>query len=81
MKKNNMKTPEEKEMIVKRYLNGESATKIADEYKNKYSIKSLCEYMSVSRSSYYKWKYRQEHPTLKMISRQSDIELITKIHK
>ena len=37
--------------------------------------------MSVSRSGYYKWKYRQEHPTLKMISRQSDIDLIRKIHK
>lgn len=36
--------------------------------------------MSVSRSGYYKWKYRQEHPSIKMISRQSDIELITKIH-
>lgn len=29
MKNNNMKTPEEKEEIVKRYLNGESAIKIA----------------------------------------------------
>ena len=36
--------------------------------------------MSVSRSGYYKWKYRQEHPTQKMISRQSDIELIKEIH-
>ena len=36
--------------------------------------------MSVSCSDYYKWKYRQEHPSIKMISRQSDIELITKIH-
>lgn len=31
--------------------------KIIDEYQNIYSIKSLCEYMSVSRSGYYKWKY------------------------
>lgn len=37
--------------------------------------------MSVSRSGYYKWKYRQEHPTLRMISRKSDIELIKEIHK
>ena len=37
--------------------------------------------MSVSRSGYYKWKYRQEHPTMKMISRQSDIDLIKEIHK
>lgn len=31
MRKNNMKTPEEKEIIVKRYLNGETPTKLADE--------------------------------------------------
>ena len=37
--------------------------------------------MSVSRSGYYKWKYRQKNPTEKMISRQSDIELIKKIHE
>ena len=33
MRKNNMKTPTEKEIIVKRYLSGESTTKLADEYK------------------------------------------------
>lgn len=32
MGKNNMKSPEEKEIIVKRYLNGESTTKLADEF-------------------------------------------------
>ena len=32
--------------------------------------------MSVSRSGYYKWKYRQEHPTMKTISRQTDIDLM-----
>ena len=32
MRKNNMKTPQEKEIIVKRYLNGESAAKLSDEY-------------------------------------------------
>ena len=37
--------------------------------------------MSVSRSGYYKWKYRQEHPTIKMISRKSDIGLIKEIHE
>jgi len=37
--------------------------------------------MSVSRSGYYKWKYRQEHPTDKMVSRQSDIKLIKEIHE
>ena len=37
--------------------------------------------MSVSRAGYYKWKHRQEHPTTKIISRQSDIDLIKEIHK
>lgn len=37
--------------------------------------------MDVSRSGYYKWKYRQEHPTLKMLSRQEDIKLIKEIHE
>ena len=31
-RKNNMKTSKEKEFIVKRYLNGESATKLSNEY-------------------------------------------------
>ena len=37
--------------------------------------------MSVSRSGYYKWKYRQNNPTEKMISRLSDITLIKQIHE
>ena len=36
--------------------------------------------MNVSRSGYYKWKYRKLNPSLKEISRQSDIKLIRKIH-
>ena len=36
--------------------------------------------MDVSRFGYYKWKYRQEHPTLKMLSRQEDIKIIKEIH-
>lgn len=32
MRKNNMKTPEEKEKIVKRYLSGEPAIKLSKEY-------------------------------------------------
>ncbi len=32
MRKNNMKKPEDKEVIVKRYFNGESVTKLASEY-------------------------------------------------
>ena len=42
MSKNNMKSPEEKEIIVKRYLNGESTTKLADEF-------------NVSRRRIYYW--------------------------
>ena len=37
--------------------------------------------MSVSKSGYYKWKYRTNNPTSKMISRQSDIDLIKEIHE
>ena len=36
--------------------------------------------MSVSRSGYYKWKYRKENPSIKEIIRQNDLELIKKIH-
>ena len=42
MKKYNMKMPEEKEKIVKRYLNGESAIKLSDEYE-------------IDRGRIYKW--------------------------
>ena len=51
-----------------------------DDYKYKYSVKLLCEYMSISRSGYYKWKYRKNNPSLKEITRQSDLELIRKVH-
>ena len=36
--------------------------------------------MSVSGSGYYKWKYRKENPSLKDITRKSDLELIKKVH-
>ena len=36
--------------------------------------------MSISRSGYYKWKYRKENPSLREITRQSDLELIKKVH-
>ena len=36
--------------------------------------------MKVSKSGYYKWKKRNNYPSEKMISRNSDIELIKKIH-
>ncbi len=46
---NNMKTPEEKELIVKRYQSGESAMRLAREY-------------GINRSRIYKWlkKYEEE---------------------
>ena len=36
--------------------------------------------MSISRSGYYKWKYRKSNPSLKEITRQSDLELIKQVH-
>lgn len=42
MRKNNMKTPKEKEIIIKQYINGESTTKLADEF-------------IVSRRQIYRW--------------------------
>lgn len=37
--------------------------------------------MSVSKSGYYKWKYRKINPSQKELSRQSDIDLIKKVHE
>lgn len=37
--------------------------------------------MNVSRSGYYKWKYRKENPSLRELSRRSDLELIKNEHK
>ncbi len=37
--------------------------------------------MSVSRSGYYKWKFRQKNPSKKELARQSDIKIIKEIHK
>ena len=36
--------------------------------------------MSVSKSGYYKWKYRNENPNQKELTRQRDINLIKEIH-
>lgn len=41
----------------------------------------LCNIMSVSRSGYYKWKYRKLHPSIKEITRQTEINLIKEVHK
>lgn len=37
--------------------------------------------MSISKSSYYKWKYRKVNPSLREMARQSDLELIKQVHK
>ena len=37
--------------------------------------------MSISRSGYYKWKYRNENPGLKEITRQSDLKSIKQVHQ
>lgn len=36
--------------------------------------------MSVSKSGYYKWKYRRANPGKKELARQADIKLIKEIH-
>ena len=36
--------------------------------------------MSISRSGYYKWKYRKENPSMKELSRMEDIKLIKEVH-
>lgn len=37
--------------------------------------------MSVSKSGYYKWKNSEKNPSLRKISRQSDIKLIKEVHE
>ena len=49
-------------------------------FSNHYSISYLCKLLNVSRSGYYKWKYRKENPSIRQISRQSDLELIKEVH-
>lgn len=36
--------------------------------------------MSISKSGYYKWKYRKENPTPRELARQEDIKLIKEVH-
>ena len=54
---------------------------IIDELKSKHTVVDLCKMMSVSKSGYYKWKYWKENPSLREISRQSDIQLIKEVHE
>lgn len=35
----------------------------------------------MSRSGYYKWKYRRDYPSVRDITRRSDIELIRNVHE
>lgn len=37
--------------------------------------------MLVSKSGYYKWKYRLENPSIKELSKQEDIRLIKEVHR
>ena len=54
---------------------------IIEELKSQYSIGKLCNEIAVSKSGYYKWRYRKENPSLKEISGQSNIKLIKEVHK
>jgi transposase InsO family protein len=40
----------------------------------------LCGILNVSRSGFYKWKYRRKNPSLRELSRQFDLKLIKEIH-
>jgi len=40
----------------------------------------LCKELEVSKSGYYKWKYRKDNPSKKELNRQKDIEIIKKVH-
>ena len=53
---------------------------IIDKLKSTYSIVNLCEEMSVSKSGYYKWKYRKENPSERELARLADIKLIKETH-
>ena len=46
-----------------------------------YDIKLLCNLLDVSRSGYYKWKYRKKNPSDKELSRQFDLNLIKEVHE
>lgn len=37
--------------------------------------------MGVSKSGYYKWRYRKENPSTRELSRRADIELIREVHE
>lgn len=41
----------------------------------------LCELLSVSKSGYYKWKYRKANPSTRELIRQEHIKLIKEIHE
>ena len=51
MRKNNMKTPEEKEKIIKRYLNGENIAELVREYQ-------------IGHKIIYKWLQKYEENSI-----------------
>lgn len=53
---------------------------IIEYFSKDYSISYLCKLLNVSKSVYYKWKYRKYNPSLKEITRQSDLKIIKEVH-
>ena len=47
---------------------------------NEFPVKTLCKYMHVNRSSFYKWRSRVNQPSEKMITRVSNVNLFKKYH-
>lgn len=58
MKKYNMKKPKEKEKIIKRYIRGESAMKLADEYE-------------IDRGRIYKWVKKYQDNGIESLKSQT----------
>lgn len=51
------------------------------ELSNKRPVTALCKEMSISRSGFYKFKYRHLHPTKRVKKRMNDIILFEKYHE
>jgi len=48
---------------------------------NEFPVKTLCKYMGINRSSFYKWRNRIKEPSNRMITRVSNINLFKQYHK
>ena len=78
--KNKMRTPEEKEIIVKEYLNGETATKLTNEYNlpNKLIYRWIKKYenngLEGLKSQTGKTKYNNPHAGLHLRKPKNRIE-------